>query len=380
MRQVDLVVMGGGPAGSTAARKAAARGLTVVLVDKAAFPRDKLCGGLLSGRTAAQIRATFGQLMQGDLFQFRQDFVFSWKNKPFTEGISEIPLHLTTRRDFDLWLLDQARAAGVQVFESERGADPGLDRQVLTLTSGEEIGWRALIGADGVNSAVAKALFGSSFDRAKIGFTLEAEIPYDQSLRGPDQPIQVDFGGIPWGYAWSFPKRKTVTLGLGALEARAGDFKARMAALMKAHVKDPSAIHVKGHFIPFGDFRAVLGRGSVILAGDAAGLVDPLTGEGIAYAMESGALAGASVADWLSGGATGDLPQAYVAGLAQIHRSLHASNRLAATMHARFVPSLLKQRLVAEPRIQRKFFAILGGAAESSDVAHFNLKTYFAGG
>lgn len=378
MRQVDLVVMGGGPAGSSAARMAAARGLSVVLVDKAAFPRDKLCGGLLSGRTAAQIRAVFGQPMQGALFQFRQDFMFSWKNKPFTQGVSEIPLHLTMRRDFDLWLLDQARAAGVAVHEAERGADPGLDRRVLRLTSGEEIGWRALIGADGVNSAVAKALFGAAFDRASIGFTLEAEIPYDQSLRGDDQPIQVDFGGIPWGYAWSFPKRRTVTLGLGAVESRAGDFKARMAALMKAHVKDPSAIHVKGHFIPFGNFRAVPGRDRVILAGDAAGLVDPLTGEGIAYAMESGAWAANSVADWLAGSEAGDLPLRYAEGLSRMHASLHASNRLAATMHARFVPSVLKQRLISEPRIQRKFFAILGGAAESSDVAHFDLKKFFA--
>jgi geranylgeranyl reductase family protein len=380
MRQVDLVVMGGGPAGSSAARTAAARGLSVVLVDKATFPRDKLCGGLLSGRTAAQVRAVFGQPMQGDLFQFRQDFLFSWKNRPFTQGVSEIPLHLTMRRDFDLWLLTQAGAAGADVHQAERGADPGLDTRVLTLTSGERIGWRALIGADGVNSAVARALFGSAFDRAKIGFTLEAEIPHDQSLRGPDQPIQVDFGGIPWGYAWSFPKRRTVTLGLGALEARAGDFKARMARLMAVHVKDPATIHVKGHFIPFGDFRAVPGKGRVILAGDAAGLVDPLTGEGIAYALESGALAANAVADWLAAGEAGDLASGYAAALGRIHRSLHASNRLAATMHARFVPSALKQRMVADPRIQRKFFAILGGAAESSDVAHFNLKSYFAGG
>jgi geranylgeranyl reductase family protein len=379
LRSVDLVVMGGGPAGSAAAYTAARAGLSVVLVDKAAFPRDKLCGGLLSGRTAAQVDRVFGQGVVGDIFLPREHFLFSWKGRVFTEGDSEIGLNLTMRRDFDLWLLNLARAAGVEVFEAARGADPGLDTGTLTLATGETIAWRALIGADGVNSAVARELFGEAFDRKKIGFTLEAEIPYDQSLRPADAAIQVDFGGIASGYAWSFPKRKSVTLGLGAIEARVPDFKAKMAALMKDHVKDPAAIHVKGHFIPFGDFRAVPGRGRVILAGDAAGLVDPLTGEGIAYAIESGGMAGRAVADWLADGAKDDLTARYVGGLGAIHASLAASNHLAATIHARFVPAVLKQRLISEPRVQKKFFAILGGKAESSDVANFSLKRFFVG-
>jgi flavin-dependent dehydrogenase len=114
----------------------------------------------------------------------------------------------------------------------------------------------------------------------------------------------------------------------------------------------------------------------VILAGDAAGLVDPLTGEGIAYAIESGALAAQAVADWLAAGEAGDLTGRYVAGLAGIHASLTASNRLAASMHNRFVPAALKRHLVAQERVQRKFFAILGGAAESTDLAKFNLARF----
>lgn len=378
MRRVDLVVMGGGPAGAAAARRAAARGLSVLVVDKARFPRDKLCGGLLSGRTADQIARVYGAALEdGALFQRRHSFQFSWKGRVFSEAASDIPLHLTMRRNFDAWMLDQARAAGAMVAEGQR-AEPGLSAQVLHLDDGTPIAWRALIGADGVNSQVAKALFGESFQRDRIGFCLEAEVPHAQSLRPPDAPILVDFGGIPWGYAWSFPKAQSVTLGLGAIESRAGDFKARMAALMAGHVRDPAAVTVKGHFIPFGHFRPVPGRGPVLLAGDAAGLVDPLTGEGIAYAIDSGARAADAVADWLAAGASADLVASYTASLAPIHAAITASNHLAATIHARFVPAALKQRLVADPRVQRKFFAILNGQAESTDVANFSLRDYLA--
>ena len=214
MRSVDLVVMGGGPAGAAAAITAARRGLGVVLVDKAAFPRDKLCGGLLSGRTATQIAAVFGTAPPGEIVQLQSDFVFSWNGKPFTSGTSQVPLHLTMRRAFDGWLLAQARDAGVTLHLASREADPGLDSGILRLASGEEIAWRALIGADGVNSAVARGLFGAAFDKRKIGFCLEAEVPLARSMRAPGAPLQIDFGSIPSGYAWSFPKSQTVTVGM----------------------------------------------------------------------------------------------------------------------------------------------------------------------
>ncbi len=376
MRIVDLVVMGGGPAGAAAAITAARRGLSVVVVDKAAFPRGKLCGGLLSGRTASQIAAVFGTAPPDAIVQPQSDFIFSWNGKPFTGGTSPIGLHLTARREFDWWLLSQAEAAGAALHQGVRDADPGLEAGILTLAGGEQIGWRALIGADGVNSAVARGLFGAAFDQQTIGFCLEAEVPYAQSLRPAGAPLQIDFGSIASGYAWSFPKSKTVTVGLGAIKSRVGDFKPAMAALLALHAKDPGRVPVKGHFIPFGDFRKVPGRGNVILAGDAAGLVDPLTGEGIAYAIESGALAAESVADWLAEGKKGDLTGDYTAGLAGIHAALAASNHLAGVMHQRFVPAFIKRKLVSQERVQRKFFAILGGAAESTDLAKFNLARY----
>ena len=374
--QADLVVMGGGPAGAAAAITAARRGLRVVLVDKAAFPRGKLCGGLLSGRTATQIARVFGTQPPDEIVQMQSAFVFCWNGTPFTSGTSPVPLHLTMRRDFDWWLLAQAQAAGVTLHLATREADPGLETGVLRLASGEEIVWRALIGADGVNSAVARGLFGSAFDKDKIGFCLEAEVPYAQSLRPKGAPLQIDFGGIRSGYAWSFPKDRSVTVGLGAIKSKVGDFKPRMAALMALHAADPETVPVKGHFIPFGDFRAVPGKGRVILAGDAAGLVDPLTGEGIAYAIESGAMAANAVADWLAEAAPGDLTARYATGLTQMHAALAASNHLAAVMHRWFVPALLKRRLVAQERVQRKFFAILGGTAESTDLAKFNLARF----
>lgn len=378
MRQVDLLVMGAGPAGAAAARAAAGRGLSVLVIDKARFPRDKLCGGLLSGRTAMQLERVFGAAPEGAMFRPTREVLFSWKGRPFSEGTCEDPMHLTMRWSFDAWLVDLARAAGAEVLEAERAADPGLGGGVARLSDGQEVAWRALIGADGVNSAVARTLFGESFDRSRIGFCLETEVPHELSLRQGQTSLQIDFGGVPWGYAWSFPKEHGVTLGLGAVEARAGDFKVRMAALMRQHLRDPGAVKVKGHFIPAGDFRAVPGRGRVLLAGDAAGLVDPLTGEGIAYAIESGAMAAHAVADWLAEGAPGDPLPRYQAALERMHASITASGHLAANLHRKLVPAALKRRLIAEPSVQRRFFAILNGRAEASDLADFSIRDYVA--
>ena len=105
-----------------------------------------------------------------------------------------------------------------------------------------------------------------------------------------DRPLRIDFGAAHWGYGWDFPKSGSSTIGIGGVLSRNEDMKGAMAAYLDLLGQDPTQ-PVKGHHLPFGDFRRRPGRGAVLLAGDAAGLVDPITGEGIAYALKSGQLA-----------------------------------------------------------------------------------------
>ncbi|VAV89639.1 Geranylgeranyl/isoprenyl reductase [hydrothermal vent metagenome] len=168
------------------------------------------------------------------------------------------------------------------------------------LGKGQTLEFTALIGTDGVNSMVAKALYGRAFNPGKIGFALEIEAqstsPVDES-----SALRIDFDAAAWGYGWQFPKRAGHTIGICGLQACNPDMKAHLTAYPERLGQGENA-RVKGHFLPFGDFRRKPGRGNILLVGDAAGLVDPITGEGIAYALQSGRMAALAVHRAISGG------------------------------------------------------------------------------
>jgi flavin-dependent dehydrogenase len=109
--------------------------------------------------------------------------------------------------------------------------------------------------------------------------------------------VEIDFGMVEWGYGWVFPKRRSITVGVGGLHLRNPAMREALNRYLAAKGLDPAAYRQKGQYIPFGDFRARPGAGRVLLCGDAAGLVDSITGEGIAYAMQTGAAAARAVAD-----------------------------------------------------------------------------------
>jgi geranylgeranyl reductase family protein len=293
MERVDLVILGAGPAGSAAAVTARRAGLCVAVIDKARFPRDKLCGGLVTGRCGAHLARVFGQAITEDLFDTRRNFEFFMQGQPLGRLDDVPPLHLTMRHAFDARLLGHALDQGAQDFTGHRVSDLDLAQNRVTLDSGQTLGFQVLIGADGVQSPVAKELFGRAFDPDRVGFALEIEAPAQATRQ--DTPIRIDFAAARWGYGWSFPKRGSTTVGLGGLHAPNPDMKAHLHAYLDLMNTGQEA-KIKGHFLPFGEAKARPGRGNVLLAGDAAGFVDPITGEGIGHAIHSGELAALAAA------------------------------------------------------------------------------------
>lgn len=320
-QRFDLIVLGAGPAGAAAARTAASSGLKVALVDKARFPRDKLCGGGLTGRAIAQYQRCF----DGDLppvpLERRSDFVFHAHGQDLGCSTGAPPLHLGMRFQLDAELVRQALARGAEDFTGQAGvldpAAPALDLPGLRLEA------PLLIAADGVNSPTARALFGAAYDPAQIGFALEVELPG----AAPDRPLRIDFGAADWGYGWQFPKPQGTTIGVGGVHARNADMKAALRRYL-ALLDVPDTLKVKGQFLPFGAFRAVPGRGRILLAGDAAGLVDPITGEGIAHALDSGACAAEAAIAALAAGQPDRALQGYLQALRPIHRGLRHARLL----------------------------------------------------
>ena len=363
MQSFDVVVMGSGPAGSAAAVTARRHGLSVALIDKAAFPRDKLCGGGVTGRAARVMAEVFGQPITPEMFLTSRRVRFAAKGRVLGRIEDAPPLHMTLRRDFDAMLHRAALAAGATGFSRCRvsGIDP--DARTLTLADGSTLGFGVLIGADGANSQVARRLFGRAYDPDTIAFALEVEAPPPA-----DDWVEIDLDAAVWGYGWAFPKHGSLTLGVGGIHRHNPDMKAHLAAYLAQHGAADCGPGCKGAFLPAGDFRAVPGRGAVLLAGDAAGLVDPMTGEGIGHAMDSGRMAAEAAARALAAGAPAAALQHYRAALAPLHSELRSACTLQRVLFGRATHALMLRIVSARPSMQRRMLALLAGEIDYADI------------
>ncbi|MHA7873935.1 geranylgeranyl reductase family protein [Roseivivax sp.] len=362
--EFDLIVVGAGPAGSAAAASAARAGLSVALVDRADFPRDKLCGGAFSGRAQGAFARAFGGAMPEAPHLTRSAITFGAFGETLGHFEDIPPIHLTMRRSLDLALFEAARAAGARTFTGQAPEGLALEGPRPALRVGEtELSAQLLIGADGVSSGVARALFGRPFDPKEIGFALEVELPED---RDPPE-FRIDFGAAAWGYGWVFPKTCGTTVGLGGIHARNPRMRESLAAYL-AERGVRGTPRIKGQYLPFGAPRRVPGAGHVMLAGDAAGLVDPITGEGIAYAMESGRLAAEAAEAALSEGRPERALIRYRRALGPTHRAM---------AHARLIRPVLFQPLLRDAfvagfrnsrSLKDDYLRLLAGELEYADI------------
>ena len=282
----DVAVVGAGPAGSAAAAVLAQAGLKVSLVDKARFPRDKLCGGLLSQRSMHAIRNVFGAGCAPPIDATATGAAVFHKRQALVRVDGCQPLHFTSRRRLDAYLVEQAVASGAVAIEGAAFTAFDPDQGTVALTGGRALSATFVIGADGAASRVRKQL-GIAMDRAGFAVGLEVEVPRSALARDVLDP-EIYFGIADWGYGWVFPKSDTATVGIGGLAAANGDMRARFREFCVAAIGRVPEQPVCGSPIPFGNFVRRPGRGSTLLVGDAAGLVEPLTGEGIAFAVQSG--------------------------------------------------------------------------------------------
>jgi geranylgeranyl reductase family protein len=359
------VVAGGGPAGSAAAFTAARAGLTVCLVDKAVFPREKLCGGGLTDRCRDAFESVFSQPWPAEIVSDEAHMAFFMAGTQLSR--MEGRLGLTMRRAFDAHMVDLARDAGATLLLGD--AVDGLDeaKQTVTLKSGRTLAYGHLVGGDGVSSGIAKQLFGAAFDPAAIGFGLEVEVP---RIDLPDHPndVEIDFGRADWGYGWVFPKRDSFTIGVGGVHRRNPDMKAKLVAYLVAKGLDPAAYKVKGQYLPFGSCRPSPGRGRVLLCGDAAGFVDPITGEGIGYAMESGAAAGAAIAGSVAAGRPGQAFAAYARATAPIRRAMGQARGWRRLIFTAWAKPLFGKAFGRARILRQGYLDIMAGVKEYDDL------------
>jgi geranylgeranyl reductase family protein len=369
----DVVVAGGGPAGSAAAFTLAAQGFRVAVVDKYSFPRDKLCGGLLTLRAQKIFREVFHADWSPVIQRTARGAKFFHRSSLLNSVNDYSDISFTCRCEFDAFVLNLAIQRGVTLFENRTVKSFDAANSTISLANGSILAYDFLIGADGVNSAIARSIFGTPFNPQTIGFGLELEVPLGRSVPQIPDP-EIYFGLIDWGYGWVFPKRDSLTAGVGGSLRKNPQLMDSFKNFLRQRFGEIPAGKIKGHHIPFGDFRRVPGRGNILLCGDAAGLVEPITGEGIAFAMQSGYLAAESVREASAVGNPSAAISFYQPRYETIAASFRHANRLRHFLFPRAAQNLFSKILPRTSSIPRRHLDLMADEITYADYGKFLLR------
>ena len=285
MARFDAIVVGAGPAGSTAAYRLASGGASVLLLDKASFPRDKPCGGGVTIRALRQLPFGIDPVVEGavDTFELRIGF-----RGGFSRRSPEALALMTQRRRLDAYLVEQAVRAGADFREESRVA---AIRPGEVDVGGETHTATVVLGADGTNGVAARTL--GALPKREHAVALEGNLSYDHARADRyAERLVLEFGTVPGGYGWVFPKGDHVNVGVGGSDPEGPRLREHLARLCDAHGFDRGALtDIRGHRLPLRHPGAPLASGTTALVGDAAGLVDPLSGDGMFEAFFSARLA-----------------------------------------------------------------------------------------
>lgn len=306
----DVIVVGAGPAGAATAAHMCRLGLSVVLLDRKRFPRDKVCGDLVGPVALAELT--------GLGLDRRLDYAATNVVQRAAVAVGGTMLHTSPlprvaglpafgrvipRLELDGWIVDAARAAGASIREGWGASAIELDRDGVTVTaiegsSSERIRARLLIGADGSNSRVAERLRGRPVDKQRRMIAVRA---YYDGVEGPSDRADLYFSDRSFpGYFWIFPTGEgRANVGIGTVLRTAPPSTDHLRDLLLGLVRGDRAVanrlgaarlegKVVGWPLSTFDHRLPIVGDRMILVGDAAGLINPLNGEGIQYALVSG--------------------------------------------------------------------------------------------
>ncbi len=308
----DVVVVGAGPAGSTAARALALGGARVRLLERARFPRNKPCGGGLTTRALKRFPHLAAALERVETHYISRLYL----EGPAHRGViltSPTPAVVTIRRvEFDRALAQVAVESGAELVEgawvSAVGADEGGAR--VATRDGREFRADYLVAADGVNGIVARRLgLNPGWEDANLALDVMEESPNERLRALEPDVLWVSYGqGGAAGYGYIFPKRGHTNVGIGCLRSSLRGRVAHppyemqqqfVAELRRRGLVDGAASREEftPYHIPLGGPIPVTARGRVLVAGDAGGFVNAYTGEGIFYAMVTGELAALAILD-----------------------------------------------------------------------------------
>ena len=342
----DIVIIGAGPAGMGCAIPLVKERASVCVIDRATFPRNKTCAGLVTGKTYRLIEAIFDGKVSDGLFCFTSGAVKLFKK---TELLVEAGLRhsvrLVNRREFDNALVEEYKHLGGVIYEGESGIRIDYDHNCVTLKNGDTIRYHYILFADGALSMAHHLL---KTDKRNLAFGMEAYIPAEKLYT---DSVDLYFGYLDTGYAWVFPHGDTVCVGLADLYDRKTDYRGLIERFVSDLGIDPKECDYIGAYLPYGTVipQEKLGD-NILLLGDAGGFTDPISGEGLYMALQSGAYA----AKALIGSA--HPKKAYLDSMSAIIRTVKDGKKVQKTFYSSPIHKLFLKKVVGKSKLVSFFF------------------------
>jgi geranylgeranyl reductase family protein len=288
----DVTIIGAGPSGAMAAIRLAAFGFKVLVVDKAAFPRVKPCAGGLTVKTLNALPHSVGPIIRSVTDRFAIGVKSERRERLDMFAGADPICAFVVREEFDAFNVGKMMAAGVD-FQVDGGLQAiGEQADAVELRfRNRTIRSKYVVGADGANSTVRRLMAaGMPFKR---GFAIEGLVPLAKIGRMPD--AEFFFGYVDNGYGWLFPKGDHINVGIYTHDDRVHLSKELLRAYCRARLGVDDLEHIVGFPLGFGGASGLANSDRILLAGDAAGFVEPMFGEGLHNAVRSGLAAADAV-------------------------------------------------------------------------------------
>ena len=301
-KDFDVIVVGSGPAGSTAAEKLSKAGFKTLVIEKEKLPRDKPCAGIAPPRLYTLLGEIPEDVVERKFMGYHlfSPLGIELYSRFLREGV------IVDRKRFDCWLIERAKDAGAKVIDNSNVAsikninknkisENNFNNFKVTITTEKtkkEFYSKILVGADGANSIVRNAV-GQKYKNFALGVQYTLDLPDEVIDEKIGSWFEVHYGFVNYGYGWVSPLCNKIKIGLGSSDNK---FKKNSNEYLnkfvenfkkKKKIKNLKIINFQSHLIPIDGPMDKPCRGNAVLIGDAAGFVNPLTGEGIYYAVKS---------------------------------------------------------------------------------------------